>query len=301
MEWLSDQGEEPEALQICFETIINLEFKLMLASQRPDRPYEIFELISQFSHLYSRLRLIVSNGESEAGQIKLLSERVLFYLGILDSVRLGYTNLESVVKPEDLLSEDVAMMFIEDDYMEVDECEISDIREEGVNGQLNFDDCHSSSNQTLHLEDNEQPNIMTLNRSDIVTHSKSKLEISETIEDMKPVYSGCQINFTYIYAPLTTHFSIMKQDSTRGDDGSGFFTYKISLLDNQIDEFITGIGEFGILKYIDVDKDQNSAISNWDFSLKIKMFNQLRILLIRGSVGGVSFRISYLFFWGSRT
>lgn len=241
MEWLCDEGEE---IQICIEIMKDLEFKLMLATQRPDRPYEILALISRFNHLHSRLGLFVSNDESEVNQIKLFSERVLFYLKILDSVRKGKTDLESVMKPEYLWSEEVALMFSEVDQMEDDTCDIYCITDQRAIEEMELDNCLNFSSQTLQFEDINGPPIPTFYNSQFVTQPKP--ETYDTIDDIKPVFFSFNINFHHICVPLMTRFFKAKQVSTVIEYGS--VIHKIVLLDTLIDEFITEIGEFGVLR-----------------------------------------------------
>lgn len=95
---IGDCGNE---IKICFKKVKELERLLISAA---DKPEKILALISRFNHLSFRIKLLISKDERETDQIKTISEKILYYLELLNSVRQGKANLKDTLNTADLLT-----------------------------------------------------------------------------------------------------------------------------------------------------------------------------------------------------
>lgn len=99
-------GNVMNVIKICLRKTKELEALLEIAADQPDRSENILVLISRFNHIKFRINLITSEDPGEVALIKIISERVLCYLQLLNEVREGKSTLKDVLKPEEFLSSD---------------------------------------------------------------------------------------------------------------------------------------------------------------------------------------------------
>lgn len=102
-EW---SGNTKNEIKICFKKTKQLEMILSAAAREPEQPEKVLILISRFRHVKFRLGLLASSVEMEKEQIRILMERVVHYLELLNSVREGKIHLKDSLNEDDFLSND---------------------------------------------------------------------------------------------------------------------------------------------------------------------------------------------------